>query len=148
LVQKKIIMNNTSIANTAKKVLAVVLFSATVLVVAPSFAKTNKHISTNNTTAQASVKFAGSTDNALFFDVTLANQNADNFTITITTKDGDVLFTKDFSDKNFAKKFKLVKSDDISSYNFKITSSNKSLEQSFSVNASIATIDNVVVTKL
>jgi len=141
-------MNNTSIANTAKKVLAVALFSATVLVVAPSFAKTSNHIATNNATAQASVKFTGSTDNALLFDVTLANPNADKFTITITTKDGDVLFTKDFSDTNFAKKFKLVKSDDISSYSFKITSSNKSLEQSFSVNASIATVDNVVVTKL
>ncbi len=141
-------MNNTSIVNTAKKVLAVVLFSATVLVVVPSFAKTASPISTNNATAQAAVKFAGSTDNALLFDVTLANPSADKFVITITTKDGDVLFTKDYSDKNFDKKFKLVKSDDISSYNFTITSSNKSLEQTFSVNASIKTVDNVVVTKL
>ncbi len=141
-------MNNTSIANTVKKVLAAVLFSATVLVVVPSFAKTTSHISTNSTTAQASVKFTGSTDNALFFDVALDNAAADKFTITITTKNGDVLFTKDFSDKNFAKKFKLVKSDDISSYNFKITSANKSLEQSFVVDATIKTVDNVVVTKL
>ncbi len=141
-------MNNTSIANNTKKVLAAVLFSATVLVVVPSFAKNTSLISTNNATAQASVKFTGSSDNALYFDVTLANPNADKFIITITTKDGDVLFTKDYSDKNFDKKFKLVKSDDISSYNFTITSGNKSLEQTFSVNASIKTVDNVVVTKL
>jgi len=141
-------MNNTVIINAAKKTLAAVLFSATVLVVVPSFAKTSSHISTNSTTAQASVKFTGSSDNALLFDVTLDNPSADKFTITITTKDGEILFAKDFSDKNFAKKFKLVKSDDISSYNFKITSGNKSLEQSFVVDATIKTVDNVVVTKL
>jgi len=142
-------MNKTSIATASKKVLAAVLVFATVLVVVPSFAKASRHIEILSTTTQASVKYAGTTtDNALLFDVMLDNPSAEKFTITITTKDGDVLFTKDFSDKSFAKKFKLVKSDDISSYNFKITSGNKNLEQSFIVDASVKTVDNVVVTKL
>jgi len=142
-------MNKTSIATASKKVLAAILVVATVLVVVPSFAKASRHIEILSTTTQASVKYAGTTtDNALLFDVMLDNPSADKFTITITTKDGGVLFTKDFSDKSFAKKFKLVKSDDISSYNFKITSANKNLEQSFSVDATVKTVDNVVVTKL
>jgi len=41
-----------------------------------------------------------------------------------------------------------LKSEDISSYNFKITSSNKSLEQNFAVDATTKTVDSVVVTKL
>jgi uncharacterized membrane protein YkoI len=84
----------------------------------------------------------------MVFDVKLDNANGDKFTVTVTTKDGDVLFSKDFSDKAFAKKFKLVKSDDISSYNFKITSSNKDLEQTFVVDATTKTVDDVTVTKL
>ena len=142
-------MNKTSIANAAKKVLAAALITATVLVAVPSFAKTTRNIEILSSNSQAAVKFAGTTDdNAMLFEVNLANPAADKFTITITTKDGDVLFTKDFSDKNFARKFKLVKSDDISSYNFKISSANKDLEQTFVVNATVKTVDNVVVTKL
>jgi hypothetical protein len=140
-------MNNTIIAG--KKVLAAALVSAAVLVAAPSFAKVTRHIEILSASSQATVKYAGtSSDNALLFDVTLDNPAAEKFTVTITTKDGDVLFTKDFSDKTFSKKFKLVKSDDISSYNFKITSANKSLEQTFVVDATVKTIDSVVVTKL
>jgi len=142
-------MNKTSIANAAKKVLAAVLITGTVLVAVPSFAKATRHIEILSSNSQATLKFAGTTDdNAMLFDVNLENPGADKFTITITTKDGDVLFTKEFSDKSFAKKFKLVKSDDISSYNFKISSTNKDLEQTFVVNATVKTVDNVVVTKL
>jgi hypothetical protein len=142
-------MNKTSIATASKKVLAAVLVSSAILVAAPSFAKTTGNIEILSASAQASVQYAGTTaDNALLFDVKLDNPTADKFTVTVTTKDGDVLFTKDFSDKSFAKKFKLLKSDDISSYTFKITSNNKNLEQTFVVDATTKTIDNVVVTKL
>jgi hypothetical protein len=142
-------MNKTSIATASKKTLAAMLVSGAVLFAIPSFAKASRHIEILSSTTQASVKFAGtSADNALLFDVMLDNPTAEKFTITITTKDGDVLFAKDFTDKSFAKKFKLVKSDDIASYNFKITSGNKNIEQFFSLDASTKTVDNVVVTKL
>ncbi len=142
-------MNKTSIATASKKTLAALLVSGAVLFAIPSFAKASRHIEILSSTTQASVKFAGtSTDNALLFDVLLDNPTAEKFTITITTKEGDVLFAKEFNDKSFAKKFKLVKSDDIASYNFTITANNKNLEQFFSVAASTKTVDNVVVTKL
>jgi hypothetical protein len=129
--------------------IAAILVSGAVLVAAPSFAKVSRNIEILSTsTAKSSVQFAGTSDDAMLFDVKLDNANGDKFTITVSTKDGDVLFSKDFSDKNFAKKFKLLKSDDISSYNFKITSANKELEQTFVVDATVKTIDNVVVTKL
>jgi hypothetical protein len=129
--------------------IAAILVSGAVLFAAPSFAKTTGNIEILSTsTAKSSVQFAGTSDDAMLFDVKLDNTNGDKFTVTITTKDGDVLFSKDFSDKSFAKKFKLVKSDDISSYNFKITSTNKDLEQTFVVDATTKTVDDVVVTKL
>jgi hypothetical protein len=142
-------MKTTQIATTGKKVLAAVLVSAAVLVAAPSFAKATRHIEILSASSQASVKYAGtSADNALMFDVNLDNPTSDKFTVTITTKEGDVLYAKEFSDKTFNKKFKLLKSDDISSYNFKITSANKNLEQTFVLDATVKTVDNVVVTKL
>jgi hypothetical protein len=133
----------------AKKVLATVLVSGAILVAAPSFGKAHSHIEILKTSTQATVQFAGTTqDNAMLFDVKVDNPNGDTFTITVTTKDGDVLFVKDFNTKSFAKTFKLLKSEEVSSYNFKVTSSNKSLEQNFAVDATTKTIDNVVVTKL
>jgi hypothetical protein len=97
---------------------------------------------------QATVQFAGSADNALYFNVKVANTYGDKFTVTVTDNDGDVLYSQSFSDKNFDKRFKLLKSDDISRYNFKITSNNKDIEQSFSVSATTKTVDDVTVTKL
>jgi hypothetical protein len=126
--------------------IAAILVSGAVLVAAPSFAKTAGSVET--TTAKSSVQFVGASDEAMVFDVKLDNANGDTFTVTVTTKEGYKLFSKDFSDKSFDKKFKLLKSDDISSYNFKITSSNKSLEQNFAVDATTKTIEDVTVTKL
>jgi hypothetical protein len=133
----------------AKKVLAALLVSGAILVAAPSFGKASSHIEILKTSNQATMQFAGTTDdNAMLFDVKVDNPNGDTFTVTVSTKDGDVLFVRNFNDKSFAKKFKLLKSEDISSYNFKITSSNKSLEQNFAVDATTKTVDSVVVTKL
>jgi uncharacterized membrane protein YkoI len=133
----------------AKKVLTAVLVSGAVLVAAPSFGKAYSHVEILKSSNQATVQFAGTTeDNAMLFDVKVDNPNGDKFTVTVSSKDGDILFVKDFNDKSFAKKFKLLKSNDISSYNFKITSSNKSLEQNFAVDATTKVIDSVVVTKL
>ena len=133
----------------AKKVLAALLVSGAILVAAPSFGKASSHIEILKTSNQATMQFAGTTDdNAMLFDVKVDNPNGDTFTVTVSTKDGDVLFVRNFNDKSFAKKFKLLKSEDISSYNYKITSSNKSLEQNFAVDATTKTVDSVVVTKL
>jgi len=109
---------------------------------------TPRNIEIISASSQATVQFAGSAENALFFNVKVKNANADKFTITVSDKEGYVLFTQSFNDKDFNKKFKLVKSDDIAAYNFKITSANKDLEQSFTVNATTKVVDDVTVTKL
>ena len=143
-------MKHTFIKTASKKVLTAVLLSAAVLLAAPNSGKASpRHVEIlSSASTQATVQFAGSSDNALVFNVKVANNNGDKFTVTVTDNDGTVLYAQNFSDKNFDKKFKLLKSDDISRYNFKITSNNKELEQSFSVNASTKVVDDVVVTKL
>lgn len=142
-------MKHTFVKVASKKVLAAVLLSGAVLFMAPAAVNAApRNIEIITSASQATVQFAGAAENALFFNVKVANVNNDKFTVTVTDKDGDVLFSQSYTDKDFNKKFKLVKSDDISQYNFKITSSNKDLEQSFTVNASTKVVDDVVVTKL
>lgn len=132
--------------------MSAVLIAATIAVLTPAVSKANDNknatieiLSTENTT---SVQFAGSTDNALLFDVKINNPKADKFVLTIQTQDGEVLYSQAYSDVNFSKKVKLLKGSESSSYKFTIKSSNKSLDNSFVVNAATKTIDDVVVTKL
>ncbi|HWB27034.1 MAG TPA: hypothetical protein VG738_16240 [Chitinophagaceae bacterium] len=142
-------MKRTFVKMVSTKVLAAVLLSGSVLLAAPVTGKaTPRTIEIISPATQATVQFAGAADNALYFNVKVANANGDKFTITVTDKEGDVLYTNEFSEKNFDKKFKLLKSDDISAYNFRITSSNKSLDQTFSVSATTKVVDDVTVTKL
>ncbi|MBG9376204.1 hypothetical protein I5907_08155 [Panacibacter sp. DH6] len=135
-----------------RKLMSAVLIAATIAVLTPAVSQANDNknatieiLSTENTT---SVQFAGSTDNALLFDVKINNPKADKFTLFIQSADGEVLFSQVYSDVNFSKKVKLLKGSDNSSYRFTIKSSNKSLENSFVVNAATKTVDDVVVTKL
>lgn len=141
-------MKHTFVKLVSKKVLAAVLVSGAVLLTAPVQGKaTPSHIEVISEASKATVQYTGSVENALYFNVKVTNANSDKFTVTVTDNDGDVLYTQTFSDANFDKKFKLLKSDDISRYNFKITSNNKELEQSFTVNASTRVVNDVVVTK-
>ncbi|WP_153795996.1 hypothetical protein [Foetidibacter luteolus] len=96
----------------------------------------------------ANIQFVGSADNALFFNLKVENPNSDKFTVIVKAEDGTVLYSGDFNDKEFNKKFKLLKAEDNIRYNFTIKSSNKSLEQSYEVNTTVKAVDDVVITKL
>lgn len=131
--------------------MSVVLIAAAAAVITPA-AKANDNkkaaieiVSSDNKT---SVQFSGSTAGAFMFDVKISNPTADKFTLIIQAADGEVLYSKDYSDVDFTKKVKLLKSDENSSYKFTIKSANKALENSFVVNTSSKIVDDVVVTKL
>lgn len=137
-------------ANRNFMAVALIAASAAVLTPATSKANDNKKAaieikSTENTT---SVQFAGSTESALLFDVKVNNPKSDKFTLVIQSADGEVLYSQVYNDANFSKKVKLLKGGDNTSYKFTIRSANKSLENSFVVDATIKTVDDVVVTKL
>ena len=132
--------------------MSVVLIAVSVAVLTPAVSKANDNkkaaieiLSTENT---ASVQFAGSTESALMFDVNISNPKADRFTLVIQSEDGEVLYSKEYSDSNFSKKVKLLKGGENTAYKFTIRSANKALENSFVVNTAIRTVDDVVVTKL
>ena len=145
-------MKRSFVKFTSRKFMSVVLIAASVAVLTPAQSKANDNkkaaieiLSTENT---ASVQFAGSTESALLFDVKISNTKADKFTLVIQAEDGEVLYSKEYTDANFTKKVKLLKGGESTSYRFTIKSANKELENHFVVNTATRTVDDVVVTKL
>ncbi len=144
-------MKQTFVKIVSRKFIPVLIISASLMAFAPVQSKANTKnntieiISNENT---ASVKFAGSTDNALFLDLKISNPKGDKFTLVIEGEDGEVLYTKEYTDTSFAKKLKILKDDVSSRYNISIRSANKDLENNFAVSAVSKTVDDVVVTKL
>ena|SRR5690348_13380026 len=143
-------MKRTIVKIASKKFIPALIIIAALLVCAPTQTKANTNqtieiISNENT---ASVQFTGSTDNAYLLKVNVNNPKGDEFTLVIKDEDGQVLFTKDYSDTNFKKQIKILKTDDNNRYNISIRSSNKNLENTFSVSTVTKTVDDVVVTKL
>jgi hypothetical protein len=144
-------MKKTFVKTVSQKFIPALIVSASLVAFAPfqSMANNNNHpieiISNENT---ASVKFAGSTDNALFLDLKVNNPNGNKFKLVIQDNDGTVLFTKEYTDSSFAKKIKILKDEDNSRYNISIRSANKDLENNFAVSTVSKTIEDVIVTKL
>src|SRR3954468_5352386 len=131
-------MKRTFVKTVSQKFIPALIFSASLFALVPlqSTANSNNHpieiISNENT---ASVKFVGSTDDALFLDLKVNNPNGDKFKLVVDNNDGMVLFTKEYSDTSFTKKIKILKDDDNSRYNISIRSANKNLENNFAVSA-------------
>jgi hypothetical protein len=142
-------MNRTFVKLAGKKFIPAFIISAALLAAAPVKTMANNSnieiVSNENT---ASVKYTGSENDALFFEVKVNNPKGDKFTLTIQAEDGTVLYSKDYTDVNFNKRVKILKTDEANRYNFSIHSSNKELENHFSINAVSKIVDDVVVTKL
>jgi len=143
-------MKRTFVKTVSQKFIPALIISAALFAFAPvhSMANNNNKIEIISNENTESVKFAGSTDNALFLDLKVNNPNGDKFKLVIQDNDGTVLFTKEYTDTSFAKKIKILKDEDNSRYNISIHSANKDLENNFAVSAVSKTIDDVIVTKL
>lgn len=130
---------------TAAFISASVLFASSTLNAA-TVSTSNIEIISND---KPSVQFTGSTTDALLFKVHINNANADDFTLTIKSEAGDVLFSKTFDDVNFDKQIKILKGENNADhYYFTITSSNKNLEETYAVSSAVRIIDDVVINKL
>ena len=135
---------------TGKKFITAIFLSASLLLTSfysnAAVSKENIEIISGEKT---NIHFAGSTTDALMFKVSINNEKADEFTVTIKNGAGDVLFSKAFNDVNFNKSFKLLKGDnDGERYYFTITSANKNLEDTYVVTTSARTVEDVAVNKL
>jgi hypothetical protein len=143
-------MKRTFVKIASKKFIPALIVTAAILACAPTQTKANANrnieiISNENT---ASVQFTGSTENAYMLIVNVNNPKGDKFTLVIHDEDGQVLYSKDYTDISFKKQVKILRTDDSNRYSISIHSSNQKLENTFSISAVTKTFEDVVVTKL
>lgn len=94
----------------------------------------------------AEVKYLGSSNDAVIFDVTFDNPTGSKFIVTVLDEDGNEIFRAGYSEKKFDKKFELPKPDS-GKLTFVINDSKDvDLKQSFEINTH--EIESVVVTKI
>lgn len=144
-------MKKTIVSILSRKFVPSILIASALMAFAPLTGNATSNtpieiVSNNNTT---SVQFAGSAVNGLMFDVKINNLNGDKFKLVVRNGEGEVLFSKDYADKTFSKKIKILKDDSYgSTFSFNIVSDNKALETTYQVNATTKVVDDVIITKL
>jgi hypothetical protein len=144
-------MKKTIVSILSRKFVPSILIASALMAFAPLTGNATsitpiEIVSNNNTT---SVQFAGSAVNGLMFDVKINNLNGDKFKLVVRNGEGEVLFSKDYADKTFSKKIKILKDDSYgSTFSFNIVSDNKALETTYQVNATTKVVDDVIITKL
>lgn len=144
-------MKKTIVSILSRKFVPSILIASALMAFAPLTGNATSNtpieiVSNNNTT---SVQFAGSAVNGLMFDVKINNLNGDKFKLVVRNGEGEVLFSKDYADKSFSKKIKILKDDSYgSTFSFNIVSDNKALETTYQVNATTKVVDDVIITKL
>ena len=82
------------------------------------------------------VKYVGSTEEGLFFNVKYNNEKGQDFSILITDENGETLYEGSFSDKVFDKKFLLPEDSDASLVTISLKSGKDNFVKSYAVKSS------------
>lgn len=104
-----------------------------------------------NTTASSApeIKYIGTMDDKLVFQVEYDNQFQEGFSVEITDQQGYQFYFSKFNDKTFKKRYAIDKAElGSNSISFKVATKTTAKEQVFDVNASFRVIEEVSVVKL
>jgi hypothetical protein len=140
-------------SNSVLKTIAVAA-TAAVLFASPISSFANK-VSENNKTANygpesaLNVQYIGANEKMFEFKVEFENPTAQKFTLIVKNDDGDVVYSKEFSDIHFAKTIRLMR-DGIESPSIyptiAISVGSRLVQRSFSIEKKVT--EDVTVTKL
>jgi hypothetical protein len=144
-------MKTQSVNNIAKKLFLGSILFAVILLSSQSNAtaavtdfRSDSALSVNKP-EYVFVKYVGSTEDGLFFNVKYNNEKGQNFDILITDEDGETLYEGSFSDKFFDKKFLLPEDSDASLVTISLKSGKDNFIKSYSVKSN--TVKSAVVNK-
>jgi hypothetical protein len=143
-------MKQTFLKLSGKKFIAAAFLSASVLLTS-----VNAHATINKSNIEilsggnTNVQVTENTSDAVIFKVNVVNAKGEDFTLTLKTENGDILFSKSFNDADFQKQFKVLKGEqDNARYYFTITSGNKALEDTYVISTTLRTVNDVAINKL
>ncbi len=138
-------MKNLSNINLGKVVRRVVT-SATLLFVL--FSTTAVHATDKVKNPPADIKYIGSVDSKPIFQIDIANEDAQEVSLTLKDQDGTVIYADVIKDKSYTRKIQLENVDS----NLKLTLSLRSKKgvqtQQFQINKNVRVVEDVVVDKL
>lgn len=139
--KKHIVKNLSQLLSNKALPLFVLLVSLNVL---PLLA-----ISQGNNEKPAMVKYMGTVNDQVVFQLSYDNNEGEPFFLTVKDADGNILYTAKYSDKNFSKQFRFDKDEFTSDgVSFTVTPQNEKASQTFKVATNSRVVENVVVTKL
>lgn len=94
---------------------------------------------------QSDVQYVGTTNNGVVFNVKHDNTDAGKFDLVIKNEYGEIVYQQQYSDKAFDKKIVLVKEPGDARLTFIIRSGSNTYKQSFDINTTTRTVEDVVV---
>ncbi|MGZ3839052.1 MAG: hypothetical protein ACXVMS_03535 [Flavisolibacter sp.] len=139
--KKQIAQNLTRVFTNKALPLFLLMFSLNLL---PMLA-----ISQGNNEKPAVVKYMGTVNDQVVFQLTYDNKEGEPFYLTVKDAEGNILYTAKYNEKNFSKQFRFDK-DEFSnaSVSFTLAPQNEKESQTFKVATSSRVVENIVVTKL
>jgi hypothetical protein len=144
-------MSTQTVSNISRKVTAIV--AAALLATTANFAgaQSVSNIAAANSSLinkdqeKVQVKYLGSLEDGVMFNVLFNNTAESNFSLSILDENGETVYTGVFNDKQFDKKFKIAKN--FSKLTFVIKGDKDKFEQSFNINISSRVVEDVAVSK-
>jgi hypothetical protein len=121
--------------------------SAIALILTVSASATYAAVNPDPGIKNAVINHVATTNDNLLFEVRVANESGERFTILIKDNTGTTLYRGVYTDKNFAKKFQFPKSEsDKIVFIVKNASGNKT--ESFEINSNTRMVEEVVVKRV
>lgn len=142
-------MKTQTINTIAKKLFVASLLTASLFFSAQTFAARNFGDSTikENLAGKVSVKYIGNSEDGIFFNVKYNNEKGKYFDVVIKDESGEILYSGNFNDKSFDKKFLLPKDHEVSSLSIAVIAGKNDFVQNYNVTVKSNTYTDVVVSK-
>ena len=147
-------MKSTINSNSIMKTIAVAATAAVLFAGSPISSFANPVKEKTKTVSRipdsaVNVQYIGSNDKMFEFKIEFENPTAQKFTLTVKNDEGDIVYSKDYTDTHFAKTIHLMK-EEIGSYSirptFVISVGTRLVQRSFAIDTKVT--ENVTVTKL
>jgi len=110
-----------------------------------SFKPANNENTNNTNSTQSAIKYVGTNDAGIIFNVKYENADSSKFDLVIRNQYGDVVFQQQYSETNFDKKIVLVKEPGDAVLTFMIKSPKESYQQTYQINTTTRVVEDVVV---
>jgi hypothetical protein len=145
--KKQTVMQKNAISKSARNAFILGLLALGILIGMDADAQTIAKVNINSKDSAASehvqVKYLGSMDDGVLFNVKYNNQTASPFTLIVSDASGEVLYEQTYTDKQFNKKFLLSRAYDKMS--FVIRNDKEKTNQTFAINITSKVVEDVYV---